>query len=381
MNIALALRACIPLLCTTTTDLLNLEDNLKEFIPSGYNIRKYKEGIKLRAETVYYHVGNIDNALTTIYEELVSEQCSLLIVNPETPDSMYFDVGVLPTGPKLLYETLSEFMSENKFKEILPALGGLTLKDIIELLMITESKYGGITAEWVMQSRLEHLKRSQGLEIINTDTRGYVPEQELHNFAEYNKEFFLGEYDSRLRPRGIIVHGDTGVGKTAGSKYLAKLWGVPLFRLDATVQSKWLGQSEANLTQALKQLEQHSPCILLIDEAEKLFSKKNDQGTTDNLLATLLWWMQEHDKKVFTYMTCNDVGKLPTELKRPGRVDEVLKIPLMDKKDATTLQDIIADSFEEADDIQFERRDADKCTGAQVFEDVKNAIKEKIKNG
>lgn len=380
-HIELALRAGIPLICVSTTDLLNLQDNLKEFKPQDRKLFQYTEGQKIQREAVYYHVGCIDNDLTRIYEEFVAMRSTLVIVNPSQPDFIYFDVGVLPTSPALLYERLSEFMSETKYKEILPAIGGLTLKDIIELLMITESKYGGITAEWVMQMRLENMQRSDGLDIVKTDTRGHVPEKRLHDFGEYNKDFFLKDYDYRLRPRGLIVHGDPGTGKTQGSKYLAKMWGVPLFRLDATVQSKWLGESERNLKQALKQLEQHAPCILLIDEAEKLFSKSNDQGASDKLLATLLWWLQEHDKKVFTYMTCNDIQTLPRELYRPGRVDEIIRVPLLSRKDATALQDIIADSFKEGDNIQFKPRKADLTTGASVFEDVKNTIKEKIKNG
>ena len=78
-------------------------------------------------------------------------------------------------------------------------------------------------------------------------------------------------------------------------------------------------------------------------------------------------------------MTCNDIEQLPKEIIRPGRVDVVMEIPLLNKKDATALQDIIADSFDEADAIQFQKRGVDLCTGAEVFEDVKKAIRESIK--
>ncbi len=330
MSLEIILKAGIAIVSVTTTDVLNLESVLNELIPEGATLKQHQPRVEWEKNTVYYAVGTVETqaAMPTLYASISQADATLVVVNPAEPNPIYFDAGVLPTPTSLLYETLSEFMSENDFKELLPAIGGLTIKDVIELLMVTQCEYGYTDSDSVMRVRLEYLQRTQGLDIVDTELKGYVPGIQLKKFTEYNKQFFLGEYDHRLRPRGLIVHGVPGTGKTQGAKYLAKKWGVPLFRLDATVQSKWIGESEQNLTQALKQLEQYQPCVLLIDEAEKLFVAGSDQGVSEKLLATMLWWMQEHREPVFLIATANNIEALPAELLRKGRFDEIFFVDL-----------------------------------------------------
>lgn len=376
MNLSTVLEAAVPLVSCTTTDLLNLEGVLKEL--TDKKVALYVEAQKMRPDTLYYSLGDIKNKLSDLYAECTVRGTTLIIINPDTPNDIYFDVGQLPTPPSLLYENLSEFMSENDFKEILPALGGLTMKDSIELLMITQAAHGYTNSDTVMRVRLEYYKHTQGLDIVDTELKGYVPDENLSGFANYEKEFFLGDYDYRLRPRGLIIHGIPGTGKSQGAKFLAREWRVPLFRLDSTIQSKWLGQSEANMTQALKTIEMHGPCVLLIDEAEKIFSTGSDNGVSEKLLATLLWWMQEHRSEVFTYMTCNDLKRLPKELQRAGRVDKTLEFKALDCKGATTLGAKVLDSFDNAP-VRVHFKGNDTLTGAEVYNKVINAIKDGIK--
>jgi SpoVK/Ycf46/Vps4 family AAA+-type ATPase len=130
------------------------------------------------------------------------------------------------------------------------------------------------------------------------------------------------DVDYRLRPRGLLLSGKPGTGKTMGAKRIASRLNVPLMRLDlGIVMSKYVGESEANLATALARVEEAQPCVMLIDEVEKLFHGEDESGVTQNLLAGLLWWMQEHRAAVLTIMTTNDMKKLPPELIRPGRID------------------------------------------------------------
>jgi len=121
---------------------------------------------------------------------------------------------------------------------------------------------------------------------------------------------------------GFIVH---NTGKSAASKFIANQWGVPLYHLDiGSLKDKYVGGSEAGLNAALSQVDSLGPCILLLDEAEKAFSSQSDSGVTTSLLGTLLWWLQEHESRVFTVMTTNCRESIPKELYREGRIDEVM---------------------------------------------------------
>jgi hypothetical protein len=120
----------------------------------------------------------------------------------------------------------------------------------------------------------------------------------------------------------FIVH---NTGKSAGSKYIAEHFDIPLYHLDVgAIKGKYVGDSEGNLNAALAQVDQMAPCVLLIDEIEKVFASQNDSGVTSSLLGTLLWWLQEHKSQVFTIMTTNNRLSIPKELYREGRIDEVM---------------------------------------------------------
>ena len=110
-----------------------------------------------------------------------------------------------------------------------------------------------------------------------------------------------------------------------GAKYIAQTLGVPLYHLDISgLKNKYVGASEDNLQAALAQIDQVEPCVVLIDEVEKIFAAQNDTGVTSSLLSTMLWWLQEHPTRVFTVMTTNNKNSIPPELYREGRIDDVM---------------------------------------------------------
>lgn len=134
-------------------------------------------------------------------------------------------------------------------------------------------------------------------------------------------------------PRGVLMLGVQGTGKSLTAKAIAAAWGRPLLRLDAgALYSRYIGDSEANLRQCLKQVESMSPCILWIDEIEKAFasaaSDANDGGLSRRMFGSLLTWMQEHREPVFLVATANDINALPPELLRKGRFDEIFFVDL-----------------------------------------------------
>ena len=133
-------------------------------------------------------------------------------------------------------------------------------------------------------------------------------------------------------PRGILLLGVQGCGKSLAAKAVAGSWGLPLLRLDfGTLYNKYHGETERNLRQALEQAETMAPCVLWIDEIEKgLSTDGSDSGTSRRVLGTLLTWMAENDARAFLVATANDIETLPPELLRKGRMDEIFFVDLPD---------------------------------------------------
>lgn len=136
-------------------------------------------------------------------------------------------------------------------------------------------------------------------------------------------------------PRGILLLGVQGCGKSIAAKAIASTWGLPLLSLDAgKLLAPYVGESERNLRDALRRVERMSPCVLWIDEIEKAFvsarSSESDGGVSKRLVGTLLTWMQERTARVFLVATANSVAELPPEFMRKGRVDEVFFVDLPD---------------------------------------------------
>ena len=123
--------------------------------------------------------------------------------------------------------------------------------------------------------------------------------------------------------------GVPGSGKSLSAKAIASRWKLPLYLLDfATVQGRYVGQSEQQLKEALDTAEHVSPCILWIDEIEKGLSGNSDSGVTTRMIGQFLFWLQECKKEVFVVATANEVNNLPAELLRKGRFDEIFFIDL-----------------------------------------------------
>ena len=135
-------------------------------------------------------------------------------------------------------------------------------------------------------------------------------------------------------PKGVLLVGVPGCGKSLSAKAIASQWGLPLYRLDmASVLGMYVGQSEGRLREALATAERVAPCVLWIDEIEKGLAQGSDGGTTRRLIGQFLFWMQELTAKVFMVATANDVSTLPPELLRKGRFDELFFVDLPEAPD------------------------------------------------
>lgn len=132
------------------------------------------------------------------------------------------------------------------------------------------------------------------------------------------------------RPKGLLLLGVQGGGKSLAARAIAGDMGLPLLRLDfANLFNKFVGETERNLREALAQAERMAPCILWMDEIEKgVDTSGTDNATARRLLGTLLTWMAEHGSRVFIVATANDNRRPPPELMRKGRLDEIFFVDL-----------------------------------------------------
>ena len=158
----------------------------------------------------------------------------------------------------------------------------------------------------------------------------------LKRWLLLRREAFLGGSASGLPPpRGVLLLGVQGAGKSLAAKAVAACWQVPLFRMDfGALFDKWQGESERKLREALRVADAMQPCVLWMDEVEKGLSSggagDGDTGAGQRMLGTLLTWMAERKSAVFLVATANDIERLPPELMRKGRFDEIFFVDLPD---------------------------------------------------
>lgn len=159
----------------------------------------------------------------------------------------------------------------------------------------------------------------------------------LKRWLNLRRNSFIGKVENSHidPPKGVLLLGVQGSGKSMAAKAIAASWSLPLLRMDfGALYNKFHGETERNLRDALKAAENLSPCVLWIDEIEKGITTDagggSDGGVSNRVLGTLLTWMAERTSKVFMVATANDVSRLPPELLRKGRFDEIFFVDLPD---------------------------------------------------
>jgi hypothetical protein len=326
-----AVKGRVPLISVWMEDTVYAKDVLEDI--TGVDIKEYSE--KIENNKVYYKVSRSDKGLhdpQQTYKILAAAGSTLIYVNLTKYTQEFLHLGAISPPPGLLKKKMPpNLATTEEIDAIVTALGGLSIKDAMCTIRVTKGREGKLTASGCTHTRKNMLKESRGLTMVDTYLPAYLPDPQLAKFVLTEKKWFMNGHDIRLRPRGILFDGRPGTGKTQGAKYIAREWGIPLFRLDATFASKWVGESESNFSLALKTAESGSPCVLLVDEIEKFFSgsKGDNTGIMQRVMGNLLWWLQEHEARVLTVMTTNDKSAIPPELYREGRLDHVFYFPLL----------------------------------------------------
>jgi len=248
---------------------------------------------------------------------------------------------------KLIRETANEWAKNNRGKQVhtdrktldamVNNLAGLTLRDARRLIRNAIYDDGALTQSdlpIVMQTKYD-LLNSNGVLAFEYETASFSDVGGLSNFSSWLKQrrsVFHGDLENKGldMPKGTLLLGVQGCGKSLAARAVAGIWNVPLLRLDfGALYNKFHGESERNLRESLKTAEVMAPCVLWMDEIEKgIAAGDNDGGTSRRMLGTLLTWMSEKKAAVFIIATANDIERLPPELVRKGRFDEIFFVDL-----------------------------------------------------
>lgn len=214
-------------------------------------------------------------------------------------------------------------------------LAGLSVADTRRLARAAIFDDGAITASdspGVMHAKYELLNRD-GVLSFEFRTAGMADVAGLRRLKEWllrRRPAFDGTAPGLDAPRGVLLLGVQGCGKSLAARAAAGIFGVPLLRLDlAGVHDKYIGESERRLRDSLATADVMAPCVVWVDEIEKgLAASDGDTGAARRVLGTFLTWLAEERDRVFVVATANDISALPPELIRKGRFDEVFFVDL-----------------------------------------------------
>lgn len=223
------------------------------------------------------------------------------------------------------------------YKLLVQNLAGLTHGDTEQLARNAIYNDGAISKNdlpRVMQAKYELLNKAGILHFEYETTQfsdiGGLKKLKLW-LSQRKNAFRKSNGDTPLDvPKGVLLIGVQGCGKSLAAKATAGILGVPILRLDfSAIYNKYHGESERNLRESLNTADVMAPCVLWIDEIEKgLAGQGGESGTTQRVLGTFLTWMSEKNNQVFVVATANDINMLPPELIRKGRFDEIFFVDL-----------------------------------------------------
>lgn len=235
-------------------------------------------------------------------------------------------------------------LGDQEKASLVDAVKGLSLLEAEQVIQQAALRDGVLSAEdlpFIRGAKAELLEAGGCLELVESDYGTLDQVGGMESLKDWLRlrgramEAKAAEFGLEA-PRGVLVTGVPGCGKSLVAKTLARTWGVPLILLDPSrLYGPYVGESEQRLHDSLATVEAMSPVVLWVDEIEKGFATtaEGDAGVSRRILGTFLRWMQDRPQGVFMVATCNDVSALPPELLRKGRFDEIFFVDLPDTEE------------------------------------------------
>lgn len=315
----------------------------------------------------YITILEMDVLLTDDIKEIIDEFIEINSVK-EVREELKEEMAISFKG-------LSQFEIENILALAYADDGELTKKD---LKLIFEQKRQMIMKSGIldMVPLKETIDDIGGLENLK---KWLQKKAKVFKNIEKAKEFGVDV------PKGVLIAGVPGCGKSLNAKAAASLFEVPLLKLDmGRIMGKYVGESEENMRKAINQAEAIAPCVLWIDELEKGFAGVGGYGggadITTRLFGTLLTWMQEKDSAVFVVATANDIVMLPPELLRKGRFDEIYYVGLPNEEERQKIFEIHISKRRKEDLKNIDIKTLVSKTKGYSGADIEGVVKESIEN-
>lgn len=297
---------------------------------------------------------NLSDLKTSKFRKNVIFLASELLI----PETMQKEITILDMPLPTLSEIKAKFdkmitqntqidtsgLDEEGKEKLCKAAMGLTLQEAenaFALAMVNDGKVDVSDLDIILSEKMQVIKKTGILEFINTDIKisdvGGLENlkswlnKRNNSWSESAKKYCLPA------PKGVLITGVPGCGKSLTAKAMSAAWQLPLLKLDfGKIFSGIVGSSEENMRKAIKTAEAVAPSILWVDEIEKSLSGLNsngDSGTSSRIFGTFLTWMQEKTAPVFVIATANNINSLPAELLRKGRFDEIFFVDLPTQKE------------------------------------------------
>lgn len=345
--------------------------------------------IKKIAETAIYHKNYNVIIIIVSQEAEIPEGIKKWTVNITLPKLSKNEIK------KYILEKADEReieITDEKIEELALYLKGLSKFQITQLLnSMTDFTINEYTKNKVLFEKTEMIKNSSVLEIIQENIT-LSRMGGLYNLREWllNKKKIIENIEEAesfglSAPKGVLLVGMPGCGKSMAAKIAASEFSMPLVRLDiGKLLGKYVGESEKNMQTALKTAEAISPCVLWIDEIEKAFAGINQSdGSSDTikrLFGQFLTWLQEKKEMIFVVATANNINLFPPEFLRKGRFDEIFFIDFPNKEEREEIFKIHLEKMkqynEDQIDLEMLSEKTERFSGADIEEAVKTAVEE-----
>jgi SpoVK/Ycf46/Vps4 family AAA+-type ATPase len=331
-------------------EALELVDKLTPETASIFVLKDYDNFLK--DLSIIRKLKNLSKTLKTQPKNIIILSNEVNI--PETlKEFITFVEFPLPSRSEILEElnrltgSLQQNIANDDLSNLANACQGLSLERIRRVLSKVIAQYGEINADsinLILEEKKQIIKQTELLEFCLADKKisdvGGLDrfkawlELRSQTFSQEARDYGLPY------PKGVLLVGVQGTGKSLAAKTIANEWKLPLLRLDfGRLFASLVGQSESRVRKMIQLVENLSPCILWVDEIDKAFAGaqgNGDSGTTSRVLATFITWLSEKTSPVFVVATANNIEYIPPEIIRKGRFDEVffLALPTQEERKA-----------------------------------------------
>lgn len=391
-------------------EILGGECTLEQFLINGVREREFNRKVILVKDVAAYLdnpeiVALFKNACLRIEEgdlDTVFIFISSILKVPKELEKYITIIQEEYLNEEEIRNEILSFIQENKvgavydktLDKMAAAFKGLSILEIDTILSLAYSREGDLSddaIELVIEQKKQMIQKAGILEMVPVkegmeDIGGLKNLKAwIGNKAKLLKDMKRAEAFGVELPKGVLIAGVPGCGKSLNAKASAKLLEVPLLKLDmGRLMGKYVGESESNMRQALALAEAISPCVLWVDELEKAFAGIGGSGggaeVTTRLFGQFLTWMQEKKSAVLVVATANDIMQLPPELMRKGRFDEIFYVQLPRKEEREKIFEI---HIRKRRPMDLERINISKLgdiTEGYSGADIEGVVKEGIEN-